>query len=212
MSLDTYNNLKTSIAGWLRRDGLTSVIPDFIVMGEELIKKRLRVYQMIQTTTVSLAASATTATLPTGFIKARSLSYNDVSQGRVLEYMPIAELQSLYSAYPTDIPKAYSYRNGQLVLAPATPTAINLTLEYLGMPSALSNSVQTNSILTAYPTIYLNAALFYGFGYVRHAERQANIAQVLKVAIDDANKASRELMKSGQQQVYRSSRRNRRIP
>ena len=43
MSLSTYSEIKTSIANYLNRDDLTSVIPDFISLTENRLDRELRV-------------------------------------------------------------------------------------------------------------------------------------------------------------------------
>ena len=48
MAIATYTELKTSIASWLNRDDLTSVIPDFISLAEAGINRDLRHYKMIE--------------------------------------------------------------------------------------------------------------------------------------------------------------------
>ena len=47
MAITTYAELQTSIANWLNRDDLTSVIPDFISLTEASINRDLRHYKMI---------------------------------------------------------------------------------------------------------------------------------------------------------------------
>ena len=42
MALNTYTALKTSIADFLNRDDLTSVIPDFIALAEAQINRDVR--------------------------------------------------------------------------------------------------------------------------------------------------------------------------
>ena len=42
MALSTYTELKASVADWLNRTDLTSVIPDFIALAEAQIERTLR--------------------------------------------------------------------------------------------------------------------------------------------------------------------------
>ena len=42
MAITTYAELKSSIANWLNRDDLTSVIPDFISLAEAQIARDVR--------------------------------------------------------------------------------------------------------------------------------------------------------------------------
>ena len=46
MALNTYTALKTSIADFLNRDDLTSVIPDFIALAEAQINRDVRHWKM----------------------------------------------------------------------------------------------------------------------------------------------------------------------
>ena len=46
MSLSNYTGLKASIADFLNRDDLTSVIPDFITLAEAQINRDIRHFKM----------------------------------------------------------------------------------------------------------------------------------------------------------------------
>jgi hypothetical protein len=48
MSITTYSELKTSIANWLDRSDLTSVIPDFIMLAEKQMERTVRHHKMIE--------------------------------------------------------------------------------------------------------------------------------------------------------------------
>ena len=46
MAITTYDELKTSVADFLNRDDLTSVIPDFITMAEADLNRNVRHWRM----------------------------------------------------------------------------------------------------------------------------------------------------------------------
>ena len=46
MALTTYTGLKASIADFLNRDDLTSVIPDFVALAEAQINRDIRHWKM----------------------------------------------------------------------------------------------------------------------------------------------------------------------
>ena len=46
MALSNYNDLKASIADFLNRDDLTSVIPDFISLAEAQLNREIRHWRM----------------------------------------------------------------------------------------------------------------------------------------------------------------------
>ena len=71
MALNSYSELKTSIANWLNRSDLTSEIAeDFIVLAEKDFNSKLRIRKMISTDS-SFSINAETVALPTGFLQVR---------------------------------------------------------------------------------------------------------------------------------------------
>ena len=58
MAITTYDELKTSVADFLNRDDLTSVIPDFITMAEADLNRNVRHWRMEGAQTQTLTASS----------------------------------------------------------------------------------------------------------------------------------------------------------
>lgn len=76
MALNTYSNLKTSIANYLNRSDLTSYIPDFIRLAEVRMNKELRVREQEKTdTSITTVAGTQSYSLPTNFIEAKYVLY-----------------------------------------------------------------------------------------------------------------------------------------
>ena len=57
MALDTFSGLKSSIADWINRDDLTSVVPSFIVLAEATFNRTIRTRDMVQRATASVCVS-----------------------------------------------------------------------------------------------------------------------------------------------------------
>ena len=53
MAFTSYSDLKTTIANYLARSDLTSVIPDFIRLAEERLRRDLRTRQMLVVATAT---------------------------------------------------------------------------------------------------------------------------------------------------------------
>ena len=71
MALNTYTELKASIANWLNRSDLTTEIAgDFIALAEADFNAKLRIRQMEQIDDVTIDGE--NVTVPTGFISVRS--------------------------------------------------------------------------------------------------------------------------------------------
>ena len=56
MAITTYSELKSSVADWLNRDDLTSVIPDFIALSEAQYNRSIRHRNMIVRSRASIDA------------------------------------------------------------------------------------------------------------------------------------------------------------
>ena len=57
MAFTTYSELKTTVANYLGRSDLTSVIPDFIRLAETRLQRELRTRQMLNSATASMTGS-----------------------------------------------------------------------------------------------------------------------------------------------------------
>lgn len=77
MALTSYSDLQTAIQTEFARSdtGFTNAVVDYITRGEAFLNRKLRHHQMRSTASVSLSQSASTATLPTGFLSDIDLYY-----------------------------------------------------------------------------------------------------------------------------------------
>ena len=74
MALSTYDELKASIADFLNRDDLTSVIPDFIKLAETGMNREVRHWRMEKRATAQLDSQYTA--LPSDFLEPIRMSLN----------------------------------------------------------------------------------------------------------------------------------------
>lgn len=74
MALNTYSALQTTIANFLNRDDLTSVIPDFISLVESKLNREVRTRDMIQRSTASITGRY--FPLPTDFLAPHHIQLN----------------------------------------------------------------------------------------------------------------------------------------
>ena len=86
MALDTYANLKTSIANYLNRDDLTTYLPDFISLAEARHGRDLRLRIMENVGTASATGGQNYIDLPTNFLEFRYVALN-TNPKIVLRYM-----------------------------------------------------------------------------------------------------------------------------
>src|SRR5512143_3239333 len=130
MSITTYSELKTAVAGWLSRGDLTTVIPDFITLAESEFNRRIRVRQMMVTQSSS-PSTAGKFSLPTDFLAWRSVVWTG-SPRAVLEYVDPQMLEAYNPSQNANTPEFISILGTTdgvetVYVTPKSMTAIDYT-------------------------------------------------------------------------------------
>ena len=165
--ITNYSTLKTSIAAYLQRSDLTSMIPEFIADAES------RIYTEMRTQAMETAYSATMvngeATLPAGLIEWQWL-YIDSDPKRRLEKK---DMEWILRNFPTSVGKPYYFaRNGDSLTFGPTPDAdYALVGSYYKRLAALSDSNTTNWLTDDYPELIRFAALCEATPYLQEDQR-----------------------------------------
>ena len=159
MALDgTYAGLLASVAQWLERTDMTTVIPDLVTLAEARIARDLRLRTQITTTTSTTTANTESIALPTGWLEFENLSLK-TTPGRSLVYETPEQLESRFpTGYGTGRPAAYTIVGTNLILAPIPNDAYPVEMVFYKKFDTLA-SAGTNWLITNYPSIYLNACL-----------------------------------------------------
>ena len=165
MAIATYSDLNASIANWLARSDLTSVIPDFVALFEARINRVLQVRQMVTSTT--LTPSSGVATLPTDYLEWRRVTW--AGDYRVnLQYVVPAYFAEQYPDSPSDVPRVFTIEGASLKVMPISDTSIDFL--YAQKVPALSASNTTNWLLTAHPDVYLAGSMVEARAYNMNGE------------------------------------------
>ena len=157
-----YTELKADVATWLARTDLTSVIPNFITMGEAYLNRHLRLLQMETEASVTLSSSAETAALPTGWLENISLRFNDNSAKlNQISAAKLADHKSTSSGKPTEyiITSTFEFNR------PADQ-AYTLKARYFKKWNITSDA--TNTLLTNAPDVYTFASMVEAGVYTRN--------------------------------------------
>ena len=168
MTIQTYADLQSAIAGWIARADLAANIPDFIALFESVANRRLRLRQ--QEATAALTPSSGVATLPADYLAWRRVTWTGQCP-RELEYVHPSYLHALYPTLPAGAPRLFTIEGGNLTLAPSDNTA--LTFDYFQKIPPLSNANTSNWLLAAAPDLYLFGALAEAHGFVKDTESLA---------------------------------------
>jgi len=69
MPFTSYSDLKTTVASYLARSDLTTVIPDFVRLAEERLRRDIRTRQMLVVAIATTTGGGSTVGLPTDFLE-----------------------------------------------------------------------------------------------------------------------------------------------
>ena len=192
MALTTYAELKTSIADWLNRTDLTAVIPDFIVLCEAELKRRVR--RTTNTTTIYISAANMDGPSDMASPVALHLDSGTPSQDYPLR-LCTPEMLAEVRARANDVagrPTHWAFWDSQLQFAPTPDQSYDGILVYNVQLTALATVV--NAIYTEAPDAYLYGSLLQAAPYLEHDERipvwqakfDAAIEQLNQVRVDES--------------------------
>ena len=189
MSIRNYDELQTSVAGWLKRTNLTDQIPDFITLAEAGFNRVLRVRQMAATYTRT--TNQNTVALPDDFLAAEKIQLD----GRTLTYI------ERYAANSRDLGNSdgnrYTMIGTQLWLLSRVAAASVLTLDYYQRITPLSDDEPQNWLIEDAPDAYLYGSLMQAEPYLKNDQRVAIWSSLYGQIIDAMSSANMNARTSG---------------
>lgn len=162
MSLSTYDGLKLSVADWLNREDLTSVIPDFIELAENRIFSQLRAPSNEKTVDL-VVSSEGYATVPNDLLEVKDLFWNYQPLTRV----SLTQLHSFVTR-AGQAPEMFARETYRFRLFPV-PTVLasdKLRMIYYFEPTKLTSANSTNSVFSTSPDVYLYGTLVEASNYL----------------------------------------------
>ena len=170
MALDTFAGLKATIADYLNRDDLTSIIPSFITIAEAKFNRKLRVRQMVKRATATLDTAF--FAFPSDFLQAKEFQLN-TNPITYLEFVTEkqGDLMRQNSIVASGQPKYYTIVGTQLEVIATPGSSYTGELTYYGKIPALSDSNTSNWLLAYAPDLYLYGALMEAAPYLKDDER-----------------------------------------
>jgi hypothetical protein len=197
MAITTYSDLKTTVANYLARSDLTSVIPDFIQLAEYRLQRDLRIRQMLVVATASTTGGDSTLGLPTDFLAMRDIHLNTTPVSTLRYKAP----NSFYeTARVTDSgkPVDYTILGAEMQLAPVPDTAYTAQMLYYAKPTLLSDTNASNTFLAYCPDALLYAALGEAEPYLMNDARLQTWAALYSRAVDGISTSDQASEYSGQ--------------
>jgi hypothetical protein len=184
MALDTFAGLKATIADYLNRDDLTSVIPSFITIAEAKFNRKLRVRQMIKRSNGQIETAF--FAYPADWLQAKEFQLNTNPIQR-LQFVTEAQGDELKSNryFSVGQPVYYTITGTQLEFIPTPDTTYSAELTYYAKIPALSDTNTSNWLLTYAPDLYLYGALLEASPYLKDDERLATWGQLFANSLGD---------------------------
>jgi len=198
MALTTYTELKASIADFLNRDDLTTVIADFITLAESQINRDVRHWKMEARSSGQQSAADEYMQIPADWVETIRLHLtgtgttvvNLISRDAMADKRARAENTSGTPVY-------YTHADGQFQLYPTPSAETDFELLYIQKLDVLSGSNADNWLLLEAPDVYLYGALLHSAPYLAEDERVAIWAQMYSASVTRLNEASESARFSG---------------
>lgn len=187
----TKGDLATAIQAETARSDTATVarISEFIRMGEERLFQgepvsnmpALRVREMETRSTLTFTDGS--ASLPTGFLQARRLTWGSSPSAHRLFYR---EPEDFYEReFWGSTPRAFCIEGSNIDVKPAASGTA--TIVHYARPAVLAAPTDTNAILTSYGHLYLYSALIDAYAWLRNPDKGAESIQRLIAGISGAN-------------------------
>ena len=189
MALTTYDELKDSIADFLNRDDLTSVIPDFITLAEADMNRGLRHWRQEKRSTAELDTQY--SAIPADFMEAIRfyITSNNTSPLELISQSEMVD-RRYRSGDTSGKPAYYAVTAGEIEVYPTPDGTYDAELYYYSRITALSASNTSNWVLEYFPDAYLYGALVHSAPYLKDDARTQVWASLYANALNAINMES----------------------
>jgi len=198
MAITNYANLQTTIADFLNRDDLTSVIPTFIQLAEAQMNRDLRHWRMEVRASGQQSAGDAYMQIPTDWMETIRFHITDGGT-KPLDLISRKALEDKRAGNEnmSGTPRYYTHADSQFELYPTPNEDTNTELLYFAKIPSLSDSNTTNWLLEDAPDVYLYGALLHSAPYLSEDERVGVWAQLYGASVQRLNIMSDDARMSG---------------
>jgi len=197
MPFASYSELKTTVANYLARSDLTSIVPDFIRLAEIRLQRDIRTRQMLTVATASTTGGDSTVGLPTDFLEMRDIHLNTMPVF-TLRYKAPNSFYETSRTTESGRPIDYTTLGAEMQLAPIPDATYTLQMLYYSKPTVLSDTNASNVFLANYPDALLYASLAEAEPYLMNDARIQTWAALYDRAITAINTSDQSSEYSGQ--------------
>ena len=198
MAISTYTNLKSTIADFLNRSDLDSVIPTFIDLAEAQMNRDIRHWEMENLVSGQQSQGDKYMQVPADWLETIRfiVTTDNPSTLELASLSAIADKrQNTNDAAGT--PRFYSHVRGEFELFPTPDEDTDFELLYYQKIPSLSDSTTTNWLLDYAPDVYLYGSLLHSAPYLKDDDRLNLWAQMYSAAVVQLNAQSERVKNSG---------------
>tara|TARA_X000001382_G_scaffold115777_1_gene94709 strand:+ start:1461 stop:2072 length:612 start_codon:yes stop_codon:yes gene_type:complete len=175
--MDTYANLKTSIADWLNRSDLTSVIPTFISLAEAGMNRNIRHYKMHKRSNAQVDTQYTA--VPADFLETVRFQVSTAPPSLIEPASTTEIMKRRYENSDTaGRPTLFSMVDSQFEMWPTPDATYDVELLYYAKIPSLSDTNTVNWLLTEAADVYLYGSLLQAAPYLQDDARLETWAQL----------------------------------
>jgi len=197
-TITNYSNLQTTIADFLNRDDLNSVIPTFIQLAEAQMNRDLRHWRMEVRASGQQSAGDAYMQIPADWLETIRFHITDGGT-KPLDLISRKALEDKRAGNEnmSGTPRYYTHADSQFELYPTPNEQTNTELLYFAKIPSLSASNTTNWLLEDAPDVYLYGALLHSAPYLSEDERVGVWAQLYGASVQRLNIMSDDARMSG---------------
>tara|TARA_Y100001970_G_scaffold256083_2_gene333426 strand:+ start:88 stop:723 length:636 start_codon:yes stop_codon:yes gene_type:complete len=173
MAISTYLELKNAGQNWLNRSDLTDRIPEFILLAEAQLNRRLRTRQMLVRTTSTVTSQY--VSLPTNFLEAQNVELTSTSPPKRLTYLTSDRADDLRNQFSntTGTPNYFTIQGEAIELLKTPDTSYTLQINYYKKLDSITTQGDSGTtwLLTSHPDILLYGLLMQAEPFLMNDER-----------------------------------------
>lgn len=180
-----YDWLLTAAVDWSHRTDLTSRIPEFIDLAERELFRELSLRNI--ETSISGQTSGATIDMPDGLSSFERIQIDAGGIEYTLNYTSPNGVEGLTDS--TNRPSRYFIQDGVINLLSVPDGPYNYTIFYVPELTSLSESTDTNWLLTNHSDIYLKATLLQIARFTKNMDDVMRLGPEVAAALDSIKRA-----------------------
>jgi hypothetical protein len=182
MAFTNYTTFVATVANYLGRDDLTSVIPDFVELGQHRMTRDLRVQEMLKSATAVTTPGDSTIAFPSDMLEVRDIHIQG-TPNYCLEYETPDKFYRNQKTHTSGTPVNYTMIAKEFQFAPKPDGSQTVQILYYAKPTFISTGNASNVFLVNFPDALLYATLAEAEPYLVNDERVATWANLYDRAI-----------------------------